>query len=496
MSSLRLFKATAGQQIGALLVIVFILLAANVTASTWLSSQSEEFADRTLSEQQLKAVVLRFLNGMQDVETGMRGFLLTEDEAYLQPFRNGVASVPRELDVLQDLGRNDPFVSVEVREIAKLAEERVAVATKTVELFRADPAQGLELLRTGKGKRLMDQIRARADVLSAHQDRQIVKRVENLRDTTRWSDITNLGSLVLIVLLAVGSGLLVRRYVGEIEAGRADLARMNQGLERVLKERAGEIVRANEEIQQFAYIVSHDLRAPLVNIMGFTSELESMGESMKKQLDKIAEQAPEEAVEEGREALDVELPEAISFIRASTTKMDRLINAILKLSREGRRNLKPSRVDMNEVAQGIADSLKHQTSELEAEIEIRDLPDLVTDKLAIEQVMTNLIENAVKYLTSDRKGRIVVRGREDGPFNEYRVEDNGRGIAEADRERVFELFRRAGAQDTKGEGMGLAFVRTVVRRLGGSINLESEVGVGTTMTLRLPKVMSLEGSEA
>jgi signal transduction histidine kinase len=289
---------------------------------------------------------------------------------------------------------------------------------------------------------------------------------------------------------------LVRRYVSEIEAGRADLARMNQGLERVLKERTGEIVRANEEIQQFAYIVSHDLRAPLVNIMGFTSELESMGESMKKQLDKIAEQAPEEAVEEGREALDVELPEAISFIRASTTKMDRLINAILKLSREGRRNLKPSRVDMNEVAQGIADSLKHQTSELEAEIEIRDLPDLVTDKLAIEQVMTNLIENAVKYLTSDRKGRIVVRGREDGPFNEYRVEDNGRGIAEADRERVFELFRRAGAQDTKGEGMGLAFVRTVVRRLGGSINLESEVGVGTTMTLRLPKVMSLEGSEA
>jgi len=496
MTSLRLFKATAGQQIGALLVIVFVLLAANVTTSTWLSSQSEEFADRTLSEQQLKAVVLRFLNGMQDVETGMRGFLLTEDEAYLEPFRDGLASVPLELDVLQDLGRNDPFVSVEVREIAKLAEARIAVATKTVELFRADPSEGLALLRTGKGKRLMDQIRARAGMLSAHQDRQIVERVESLRDTTRWSDITNLGSLALIVLLAVGSGLMVRRYVNEIEAGRADLARMNQGLERVLKERTGEIVRANEEIQQFAYIVSHDLRAPLVNIMGFTSELESIGESMKKQLEKIAEQAPEEAVEEGREALDVELPEAISFIRASTTKMDRLINAILKLSREGRRNLKPTRVDMNEIAQGIADSLKHQTSELEAEIEIRDLPDLVTDKLAIEQVMTNLIENAVKYLTSDRKGRIVVRGREDGPFNEYRVEDNGRGIAEADRERVFELFRRAGAQDTKGEGMGLAFVRTVVRRLGGSINLESEIGVGTTMTLRLPKVISLEGSEA
>jgi signal transduction histidine kinase len=495
MKSLRLLNATAGQQIGVLLVIVFVLLAANVTASTWLSSQSEEFADRTLSEQQLKAVVLRILSGMQDVETGMRGFLLTEDEAYLEPFRKGVESVPGELDALQDLGRDDPFVREEARDIAKLAEARIAVASRTIELYRAEPAEGLALLRSGKGKRLMDQIRARAATLSAHQDREIVKRVDSLRDSSRWSDITNVGSLILIVLMAIVSGFLVRRYVNEIEAGRSDVARMNEGLERVLQERTGEIVRANEEIQQFAYIVSHDLRAPLVNIMGFTSELESIGDSMKKQLDKIAEQAPEDAVEEGREALDVELPEAISFIRASTTKMDRLINAILKLSREGRRNLKPVRVDMNEVAQGIADSLKHQTTELEAEIEIKSLPDLVTDKLAIEQVMTNLVENAVKYLASDRKGRIVVRGREDGPFNEYRVEDNGRGIADADRERVFELFRRAGAQDTKGEGMGLAFVRTVIRRLGGSIDLQSEVGVGTTMTLRLPKVLSQKGSE-
>jgi signal transduction histidine kinase len=495
MKSLKLLNATAGQQIGVLLVIVFVLLAANVTASTWLSSQSEEFADRTLSEQQLKAVVLRILSGMQDVETGMRGFLLTEDEAYLEPFRKGVESVPGELDALQDLGRDDPFVREEARDIAKLAEARIAVASRTIELYRAEPAEGLALLRSGKGKRLMDQIRARAATLSAHQDREIVKRVDSLRDSSRWSDITNVGSLILIVLMAIVSGFLVRRYVNEIEAGRSDVARMNEGLERVLQERTGEIVRANEEIQQFAYIVSHDLRAPLVNIMGFTSELESIGDSMKKQLDKIAEQAPEDAVEEGREALDVELPEAISFIRASTTKMDRLINAILKLSREGRRNLKPVRVDMNEVAQGIADSLKHQTTELEAEIEIKSLPDLVTDKLAIEQVMTNLVENAVKYLASDRKGRIVVRGREDGPFNEYRVEDNGRGIADADRERVFELFRRAGAQDTKGEGMGLAFVRTVIRRLGGSIDLQSEVGVGTTMTLRLPKVLSQKGSE-
>jgi signal transduction histidine kinase len=314
--------------------------------------------------------------------------------------------------------------------------------------------------------------------------------VESLRATTAWSDFANVTSFLLIVALALASAVLMNRNLKQVEAARSNLAALNQGLEDVVQERTREIVRANDEIQQFAYIVSHDLRAPLVNIMGFTSELEAIGESMKRQLEAMVAEAPDKVSQETREALDTELPEAISFIRASTAKMDRLIKAILDLSREGRRVLSPVQVNMTELATSIAASLKHQADEKDAEIEVGELPELVTDRLAVEQVLSNVVENAVKYLETGRHGQISITGRRDGPFIEYHVKDNGRGIDKSDRERVFELFRRAGRQDTKGEGIGLAFVRAIIRRLGGSVNLDSEPGVGTTVILRLPRVLS------
>jgi signal transduction histidine kinase len=251
-----------------------------------------------------------------------------------------------------------------------------------------------------------------------------------------------------------------------------------------------DLVTANQEIQRFAYIVSHDLRAPLVNVMGFTSELDATRRTLKEQFDVLAEVAPDRIREDARLAVEEDLPEAIGFIRASTAKMDRLINAILSLSREGRRVVTPEMVSPAEMIDAIASTLRQQLQAADAEIVIEpDLPTLVTDRMAIEQVFQNLVENAVKYLDRSRPGRIVVRGRRIGAHVEYAIEDNGRGIDAKDHERVFELFRRAGAQDRPGEGLGLAFVRATVRRLGGKIRLTSEAGVGSTFILTFPPVL-------
>ena len=98
----------------------------------------------------------------------------------------------------------------------------------------------------------------------------------------------------------------------------------------------------------------------------------------------------------------------------------------------------------------------------------------------------NVIENAVKYLTPGRTGRVEVSGRADGPRLIYEITDNGRGIDPKDYERVFELFRRAGAQDTQGEGIGLAYVRNLARRLGGNVTVRSVLGEGSTFSISLP----------
>lgn len=166
--------------------------------------------------------------------------------------------------------------------------------------------------------------------------------------------------------------------------------------------------------------------------------------------------------------------------------MDRLISAILNLTREGRREFKPVPIDSRELVEEIVSTLAHQSSEANAQIRIEPLPNLVSDRLALEQIFSNLIENGLKYLRPDVPGDIAVRGRNKLGFVIFEIADNGRGIEPKDHERIFELFRRAGTQDKPGQGIGLAHVRALVRRMGGTISVASEPGKGSTFTITLP----------
>ena len=259
-----------------------------------------------------------------------------------------------------------------------------------------------------------------------------------------------------------------------------------------LKEREAELRDANEEIQRFAYIVSHDLRSPLVNIMGFTSELEALRGDVFRRLEELRGVADDAAAVRADTQLGDDFDEAIGFIKTSIGKMDRLINAILKLSREGRREFRPERVDMTALMETIKASSAIQADAAAATIAVSRLPSIASDRLALEQIFSNLVDNALKYLRAGVPGRIEIAARVAGPNIVYEVRDNGRGVDEKDRERIFELFRRAGTQDKPGEGIGLAHVRALVRRLGGTIGLTSEPGKGSTFSVVLPKRWSAE----
>jgi PAS domain S-box-containing protein len=236
---------------------------------------------------------------------------------------------------------------------------------------------------------------------------------------------------------------------------------------------------SNEEIQRYAYIVSHDLRAPLVNVMGFTSELEATRLDMRTAL----------AGHPQAERIDTDFSEALGFIKAAVNRMESLIAAILKLSREGRRQFRPERLDMTALLQGLADTHRHQAEAARAVVTIGlDMPTIVADRLAIEQIFGNLLDNAIKYLDPTRPGQITITAQPAGPRRIcFSVADNGRGIAERDHARVFELFRRSGAQDRPGDGIGLAHVKALVRSFGGRIEIRSQLGEGTTFNVTLPR---------
>jgi signal transduction histidine kinase len=249
---------------------------------------------------------------------------------------------------------------------------------------------------------------------------------------------------------------------------------------------AEDLQLTNEELKNFAYIISHDLRAPLVNIRGFAQELTSALREATPLLTPLIEQLGAGERRELELLLQQDVPEAVGFINASVQRMDGQINAILKLSRLGRREFKAERIDLGQLVGELLKTLTHQLESRQASATLGALPTLSSDRLALEQIFGNLLDNATKYLDPSRPGRLRIEAEAQGSDYLIHVHDNGRGIAAEEMEKVFAPFRRAGKLDTPGEGMGLAYVRTLVRALGGRIQCSSTFGVGTTFSLSLP----------
>jgi len=248
-----------------------------------------------------------------------------------------------------------------------------------------------------------------------------------------------------------------------------------------------------EEIKQFAYIVSHDLRAPLANVKGFTQELMgSLGE-IEARIREFADSIPEQTRLEVLRILDNDVPEALHFIDSSVSRMNRLVGGILQLSRIGYNELRAEQLNMNELIAETFKTFNHEIQSRGIEVKIGDLPNVIADYVSMEQVFANLVSNSIKYLDPERAGIIEVTGAPAGDETVFRIEDNGVGVDESDQESIFDLFRRACKTDVPGEGMGLTYVRTLVRRHGGRIWCESEPGVGSTFILTIARPSGTQG---
>jgi PAS domain S-box-containing protein len=247
-------------------------------------------------------------------------------------------------------------------------------------------------------------------------------------------------------------------------------------LEQQVKERTQELHEINEELKSFTYIVSHDLRSPLVSIVGFSSEL-------KEDLEELKQVETDNPITQNLIAESI--PESILYIDKAAEKMESLINSILALSRLGHRSLEISEVD---TAQLVDLNLKALAYQLEGvSVSVSQLPVIKTDETSLAQIFGNLLGNAVKYLRTDIAGKIDISLVEEDEFWQFNISDNGRGIAESDIPHIFDLFKRVGTQEQQGEGMGLTYVQTLVRRLGGKIYCTSVLGEGSTFSFTLPK---------
>ena len=258
--------------------------------------------------------------------------------------------------------------------------------------------------------------------------------------------------------------------------------------ERKLVEREGErllaeLVEKTKELEQIIYVTSHDLRSPLVNIQGFTRELD---ESFKQVYEIFDSKAVPSAVKKKlAPLLDEDIPHALQYILASSSKMNSLLSGLLRLSRLGRAALKIKRLGMNKLMAEVVASFEFQVKESGVKIRVEELPPCYGDETQINQVFSNLLDNALKFLDPDRPGMIRISGKAEKGRVTYCVEDNGIGIADKDREQIFEIFRRLDPDAGIGEGLGLTIVRKILDRHSGKVWVESEPGKGSRFFVSL-----------
>jgi signal transduction histidine kinase len=272
-----------------------------------------------------------------------------------------------------------------------------------------------------------------------------------------------------------------------VRARTAELASANDALKSLNNElgrRGQELAAKNEEIESFVYVVSHDLRAPLVGLRGFSEELRSSCGELQKKLGPTS--IPPEIACDVQKILNDDISESLRYVTTSSTKLQHLIDSLLMLSRTGRDEYELELLHVHNVVSSTLDVLRGSIAQSGVKIEVGELPDVQGDLTAVGQVFTNLISNAIKYLKPGRPGEIEIDGREEAEMCHFWVRDNGAGLSPNAQRRIFQVFQRFHPELAPGEGMGLAIVKRVVERHGGKTWVESQEGVGTTFHITLP----------
>ncbi|ONN64287.1 ATP-binding protein [Herbaspirillum sp. VT-16-41] len=278
-----------------------------------------------------------------------------------------------------------------------------------------------------------------------------------------------------------------------------EASRQAQGYRTELEQRARELAEVNADLRQqtqdnemFIYSVSHDLRSPLVNLQGFSKEITHTTRELLAEVEQLALPATDK--QRLKALVEEDIHTSLRFIQNAVTRSAGIIDAMLRLSRAGRVEYQPVMLDMHAIAQRIVAAMSSSIRAKGAQVEIAaDLPPAFGDPTSVEQVLGNLVGNAVNYLDPSRQGHITidhVRHADNiaaaPSLVTYCVRDNGMGIAPAYLDKMFIAFQRLHGNAAPGEGIGLALVKRVVERHGGRIWVESVEGQGSCFYVALP----------
>lgn len=399
-------------------------------------------------------------NNLDNAETGQRGYILTGITSYLDPYQSSRANIKGRLDALSNDLDNDSSQRMSLAQLNLLVSEKYAEMQQTIDLRRdGQPQQAEQIVLDGSGQQLMDQIRAVLATMRSREDALLHGEERDARTSLTELSITFAFAAVVDLALLGIIGWLVYRTLHERER---------------LLTREREAVQSRD---QFLSVASHELKTPLTALLTNAQLLERR------------------MVREGQSS-DASRRSVTTIVR-QTQRLRMLIDAMLDISRiaNGQLDIERQRLDLAALARDVVDEVAPSTDH---HMIVYDGPathvDVVGDRMRLEEVLLNLLQNAVKY--SPDGGAVMLMLRNDERDVSVTVRDEGIGIPAEDLPRLFERFYRAtNAQSSRisGMGIGLSVVRDVVALHGGEVTVESVEDQGTTFTIRMPLASVMPG---
>jgi signal transduction histidine kinase len=464
--------------------ILLLLAGMIVFVNAWWAVQ----AVRTVAENGYKLAhswqvvhqVERVLASAVDAETGERGFLISGQDSYVEPYAAARRDLPSELDHLQSLTSDNPSQQARIADLRGTLNRRLAVLDRAIEVRRAGgPDISAALLVGGPGKVEMDHVRSICDAMEAEEDRLLaIRRDSTARSRARAQIAVLFASVLDALLIAVALSQLFRerklRVAAEDAGERLKIAQreteiraqeiqqLNETLEDRVRMRTAELERINRELEAFSYSVSHDLRAPLRTIDGFSLALQ----------------------EDYSATIDDAGRDYIARVRGGVQRMGQLIDALLQLSRITRTEIIRENFSMSALAESVAADLLEQNKDRQIAFEIE--PDLsaYADPRLTRIAVENLMGNAVKFTSKMPRAKIAIGW--DREQNAWFVRDNGAGFDMVYADKLFAAFNRLhGDKDFRGSGIGLATVARVIHGHHGRIWAKSAVNQGATFWFTL-----------
>ncbi len=467
-------------------VLIFLLFVVLIGANTYLSRTTITDLNGIQKDIRYSTEVIDLLQrahtNLLTAESGQRGFLITEDNEYLKHYKDAIVELRKLSEISPSLFLDKDVQEKEVKRLFELLEQKTAEMDETVKNAQADKfRQAIKIVETDAGRVMYTNIRNLIKSISARENANRQAQIYYLENVSKESQRNIIISFFTSLLLVIGLVVLARANIMSNRERHREIENQNTRLTEAVEERtkelsmfSDELARSNRELEDFAFVASHDLQEPLRKIMAFGDRLESSDNLSERQQDYLQR------------------------MRGAASRMSTLISDLLEFSRINTRGKDFQLVDLNMIVNNCVDDLNVLIEESQVVLVLDDLPSINADATQMRQLFFNLLANGIKFSSGVENAKVELHVEQiakpntidiEGLENWYKfiIKDNGIGFDQEYAEKIFAPFQRLHSrQEFKGTGIGLAICRRIVERHNGLISALGEEGEGAIFEISLP----------